>query len=298
MLKMYQKHAHSGDSTEFWEETWENTSFNGALAFCKSDPLLPIFEKYAKPGMKMLEGGCGIGYYVTFHKIRGLKVIGLDFAQRTLKLLSNRVANLNLCAGNVANIPFNDKSFDVYYSGGVVEHFEDGAETSLKEARRILKDDGVLLISVPYQSPLRRLVGFIKKPFWKKVSNSIKEEPPNGLNFYCYAYKTREFEQMLANAGLKVIEKKGFSVIWGLYDLPIFAQQTGEPAAGKQTSNPEESVVIPDFTTPQQSSLLKRLVVSEDDTVPVLGLGVKFMRWFAGHMMMYVCVRNDSNFSK
>jgi ubiquinone/menaquinone biosynthesis C-methylase UbiE len=298
MLKMYQKNAHSGDSTEFWDETWENSSFNAALTFCKSDPLLPIFQRYAKSGMTMLEGGCGLGYYAVFHSIRGLNVVGLDFAQQTLKILKKRVSSLVLCAGNVANIPTDDKTFDVYYSGGVVEHFEDGAKKSLEEARRVLKDDGVLLISVPYCSPLRNAISLFKTPFWKKVSSSVKDDAPEGLNFYCYAYKTSEFTKMLEDAGLKVIKKQGFSVVWGLYDLPIFSQKTGEATQAKTDSENDENIVIPDFNKPENPSLLKRLVVSEDDTIPILGLGVRFMRWFAGHMMMYVCVRNDSKLAK
>jgi hypothetical protein len=46
---------------------------------------------------------------------------------------------------------------------------------------------------------------------------------------------------------------------------------------------------LPDVNEAINSSILKRLVVSEDDTVPILGLGVKFMRWFSANMMMYVC---------
>jgi hypothetical protein len=37
-------------------------------------------------------------------------------------------------------------------------------------------------------------------------------------------------------------------------------------------------------------SLLKRLVVAEDDTVPVAGWGVKVARSLFANMMMYVCV--------
>jgi ubiquinone/menaquinone biosynthesis C-methylase UbiE len=290
MLKMFSKSAHSGSSVELWEENWEASEFNRSLEFCTVDPLRPLFEKYAKKGAMMLEGGCGMGQFVTFYTLKNVTVVGLDFAQRALNRLNNQVPNLPLCAGDVSNLPFVDKSFDLYYSGGVVEHFEDGAEESLKEACRVLKDDGVLMLSVPYLSPLRRLLMPLKKGFWKRVDKSETEQNYNGLNFFQYAYKTPEFEKMLNEAGLRVIKKQGYAVLWGLYELPIFKEYSEVAAPNKSKS--DEKVIFPDVNKSVNSSLIKRLVVSEDDTVPVLGLGVKFMRWLSANMMMYVCVRN------
>jgi ubiquinone/menaquinone biosynthesis C-methylase UbiE len=290
MLKMFSKSAHSGSSVELWEENWEASEFNRSLEFCTVDPLRPLFEKYAKKGAMMLEGGCGMGQFVTFYTLKNVTVVGLDFAQRALNRLNNQVPNLPLCAGDVSNLPFVDKSFDLYYSGGVVEHFEDGAEESLKEACRVLKDDGVLMLSVPYFSPLRRLLMPLKKGIWKRVDKSETEQNYNGLNFFQYAYKTPEFEKLLENAGLRVIKKQGYAVLWGLYELPIFKEYSEVAAPTNSKSN--EKVIFPDVNKSVNSSLIKRLVVSEDDSVPVLGLGVKFMRWLSANMMMYVCVRN------
>jgi hypothetical protein len=38
---------------------------------------------------------------------------------------------------------------------------------------------------------------------------------------------------------------------------------------------------------------MKRLAVAEDDTVPLLGLAVRALRYACANMMMYVCVRED-----
>ncbi len=293
MLKMYQKNEHSGSSVELWEEAWQAGHFLESLKFCLVDPLRPLFEKYAKKGSVMLEGGCGMGHFVAFYTLRGVRVIGLDFAQRTLTRLSNQVPNLPLCGGDVSALPFGDNSFDVYYSGGVVEHFENGAEKSLQEAARVLKNDGVLLISVPYFSPLRRLLAPFKKGFWRKVDKSESEPNHNDLAFFQYAYKTSEFEEMLKKADLRVIKKQGYAVIWGLYELPVFNPQS-EIGTSSTVPQINEKVIMPDVNQSVNSSLIKRLLVSEDETVPILGLGVRFMRWFASNMMMYVCVRQDS----
>lgn len=294
---MYLEQAHAGSTPDFWDENWEKSQFEENVKFCRISPLRPLFEKYSRKGSLMLEGGCGVGHYLAYYSARGWRVVGLDFAQKSLKTLHKRQEQLKLCAGNVAALPFEDETFDIYYSGGVVEHFEGGASESLTEARRVLKKNGILLITVPYLSPLRKILMPLKKSEWRKVKNAVIDDRKfvEGKSFFQYAYTFSEFESMLNEARLKVIERQGCGVLWGLYDIPLL-NRGGEVEVSnvKKTTRQKETEVINinDLIKDEPLSLVKRLVVSEDDTVPVLGLGVKFMRWFAGNMMMYVCVRD------
>lgn len=291
---MYQKQAHAGNTPDYWEENWKAIQFEESVRFCQIDPLRPLFEKYSRAGSLMLEGGCGMGNYLTYYSLRGWRVIGLDFAQKTLKNLRRRQNHLDLCAGDVSHLPFADETFDLYYSGGVVEHFEGGAEKSLREARRVLKKDGVLLISVPYYSPLRRILSPLKKKEWRKIT---KPELDNGNSvadkkFFQYAYQPKEFEKMLAEANLKVVEKQGFAVIWGLYEIPFLNRNAKSEFSKNSAKKETREINTEELLKDKPVALLKRLVVSEDAKVPVLGLGVKFTRWFSANMMMYVCIRD------
>lgn len=294
---MYIKQDHAGSTADFWEDNWAASEFEKAVSFCAFDPLRPLFEKYLRPDSLMLEGGCGMGNYVSYYSARGFRVIGLDFALRALKTLRTRQPHLKLCGGDVSRLPFADKTFDLYYSGGVVEHFEGGADESLKEAKRVLKDDGVLLISVPYQSPLRSILSPLYRDAWRKVSET-KVETPNEAGdkvFFQYAYRPSEFKRMLADAGLKVVDKQGYAVIWGLYELPIVNRNgTSElaSAGAKPSREPIGFIDVTDSVKDRPASMAKRLAVIEDASVPVLGLGVELMRWAAANMMMYVCKRN------
>jgi SAM-dependent methyltransferase len=297
MIKMYQKQAHAGNTPDFWEENWEASHFEESLRFCPVDPLRPLFEKYSQAGSLMLEGGCGLGHYLAYYAAHGRRVVGLDFAQKALKNLSKRQNNLDLCAGDVSLLPFADETFDLYYSGGVVEHFEGGAEKSLREARRVLKKNGFLLISVPYYSPLRRILSPIKKSEWRKIAKPEIDDRETlaGKKFFQYAYRTGEFEKMLAEAGLRVVEKQGYAVLWGLYEIPLLnpnGKSEFAKVSKRKKSGEIKAVNIEEIIKDRRTSLLSRLVVSEDETVPVLGLGVKFMRWFSANMMMYVCARD------
>lgn len=296
MLKMFLDQDHAGDEPDFWEANWAASHFEESVRFCAVDPLRPLFEKYLRPDSLMLEGGCGMGHYIAYFAARDHRVIGLDFALTALKTLHVRQPNVTLVGGDVSNIPFPDKTFDLYYSGGVVEHFESGAGPSLREARRVLKDDGVLLISVPYYNPLRRMLTPFRKNEWRQVDSS---EAGNGTiagkKFFQYAYRTGEFKKMLADAGLETIKTQGYAVLWGIQEISLFGGlgngETSKPNGQPPTKAAAEYVDVKDLVANRQSSLLKRLVVSEDDSVPVLGLGVKFARWAVANMMMYVCVR-------
>ena len=294
---MYLECSHSGSSPNFWEDNWAASQFEESVRFCVVDPLRPLFEKYLRSGSLMLEGGCGMGNYVSYYTARGFNVVGLDFAQRALKTLQTRQPNLRLCGGDVSRLPFGDETFDLYYSGGVVEHFEGGAENALSEAHRVLKKDGYLLISVPYYSPLRKAMSPFRKVEWRVVDRPHIdiEQRADGKRFFQYAYTRREFSAMLANAGLRVINTQGYAVLWGLFELP-YLNKNGRsefPAASAPVDKAEPAEVdVTPLITESNSSLAKRLAVHEDASVPVLGLGVRSLRNTAANMMMYVCVRN------
>lgn len=298
MLKMYHGNSQQGGSSAFWEETWNDGGLEEAIRFCEVDPLRPLFELYAPPGSLMLEGGCGRGQYVAFYSDRGISVIGLDFARDALRNLQSRNPNLALCAGNVADLPFRDEAFDVYYSGGVVEHFESGADSALREARRVLRPGGILLISVPYINPLRRLVSLVKKSDRRWVSKAGLDDSVTlgSRRFFQYAYSKREFQSLLGAAGFDLISTKGYSIIWGLYELPFInmavqalAHRRGGPT-GTRNGN-AKGVNDPLHENRSSPSKLKRLIIGEDDSVPVAGLAVKPLRWTCANMMMYVCRR-------
>jgi SAM-dependent methyltransferase len=303
MLKMYHGHPEAGASPAFWEDLWSDGAFEECVRYCAVDPLRPLFQRYSHRGDWMLEGGCGQGQYVSYYSALGLRVVGLDFARDSLRRLRDRQA-LKVCAGDVGRLPFRSESFDLYYSGGVVEHFEGGADRALLEARRVLRPAGVLLISVPYYSPLRRVLRFVRRREWKRVTapKAGDDEIPDGLRFFQYCYAPAEFSRMLAAAGLRVTARQGYSILWGLYDiswLHHIGSTWSRPLTNAYGANEHRTLgaeQLPSEDFPKADTwkaVFKRLVVSEDDTVPVGGLFVRLGRWACANMMMYVCVRES-----
>jgi SAM-dependent methyltransferase len=292
---MYHRHVEPGSSAAYWEAFGSGSTMADHLRFCEVDPLRPLFERFLKPGSVMLEGGCGRGQYVAYYGARGFTVIGLDFAREWLKAARAERPELKLCAGDVGALPFEDATFDLYYSGGVVEHFEGGADRPLAEARRVLKPDGVLLLSVPYYSPLRRALALGGRPQWKTVARpqvDASEDAGGSMRFYQYAYTIPEFTALLHAAGFRVLGTQGYAVAWGLYDVGIVERLAARFQRRRDSTHaaPAEAGEAARNGAAAPVSLLKRLVVAEDDTVPVAGLFVKAARSLCANMMMYVCV--------
>jgi SAM-dependent methyltransferase len=176
----------------------------------------------------------------------------------------------------------------------VVEHFEAGPLEALREARRVLTDDGVLLVSVPYLSPVRSLLAFSKGDR-RRVRETRAGDPADaGKAFFQYAFTTKEFGRLLDDAGLRVVRTQGYAIYFGLMELPL-AGRLLDWAQRRRAGGPprarEAAVAAPVTPAPVAASpsLAKRVLVSEDVSVPFAGPPLRFLRWATANMMMYVC---------
>ncbi len=95
--------------------------------------------------------GCGAGYGCKILLEFGAKsVYGLDISLETLKYARSEFSAEGLMHiwSPVESLPFSDNNFDLVTSFEVVEHLKD-YKGHLLEIKRILKDDGLLIISTP-----------------------------------------------------------------------------------------------------------------------------------------------------
>jgi SAM-dependent methyltransferase/uncharacterized protein YbaR (Trm112 family) len=138
---------------------WENAAFDKQ------------FEKVLPgPGASILEVGCGAAQWmVHFAKKFRLNVWGLDNSLRACQV---GVRNLQLsgitghivCA-DLFEPPFRPGSFDVVYSGGVIEHFDDYT-APLHSIARLVAPGGLLITEVPN---IAGWVGLVKRAFEPEV---------------------------------------------------------------------------------------------------------------------------------
>jgi SAM-dependent methyltransferase len=141
---------------------------------------------------------------VFYLRQRGFNVTGIDLAPSALEQAKAYDPSAPVFLDDVRHTRFPDKTFDAAISLGVVEHFEEGPQDALAELRRILKDDGILLISVPVNSLARRLLFHrLRELLIWYLRRRGKWEPGA---FEEYRYTQKEFRSYLESAGFQVLE--------------------------------------------------------------------------------------------
>ena len=104
--------------------------------------------RYAS-GAAVLDAGCGSGYGAA-ELTSAATVTALDISHDALLHACETYARagLRFAQGSLEALPFADASFDLVLAFEVIEHLEHWEEM-LREARRVLKPSGVLLVSTP-----------------------------------------------------------------------------------------------------------------------------------------------------
>ncbi len=87
----------------------------------------------------------------------GYDITGIDLAVDALRIAKEYDPKAPIHADDILHTSYPDRSFDAVNLSRVVEHFEEGPELAFRETRRLLKDDGVFLVTVPLQNVNRIL---------------------------------------------------------------------------------------------------------------------------------------------
>ncbi len=99
---------------------------------------------------KILDIGAGTGKYSIALSNEGYDVTAIELVKHNLMTLKSKNSNIKAFQGNAINLKkFEDKTFDMILLFGPMYHLisDDEKLMALFEAKRILKDDGIILIS-------------------------------------------------------------------------------------------------------------------------------------------------------
>ncbi len=111
--------------------------------------LLDRFLKMVK-GKKVLDIGCGNGRDTKYMSEKGFDVTGIDLSSNMLKIAEKFAPKAKFYRMDMRKIGFKDKSFDGLWALSSFMHIpKSQAYQTLEEFRRVLKDDGIMLVSVP-----------------------------------------------------------------------------------------------------------------------------------------------------
>ncbi len=165
-------------------------------------------------GDKILEVGCGNGYYLSLLNRLGKnpKLVGVDIDRSALEDAEKRIADksIKLIFSFAEKLPFKNSSFDKIVMSEVIEHVAD-EKPVLREVYRVLKQGGILTLTTccidypffwdPVNWILQRLFKtHIKSGFWAGIWNQ-----------HTRLYKKEQFEQLMKNAGFRIEQSESLT---------------------------------------------------------------------------------------
>lgn len=104
---------------------------------------LELINKYLV-GKKILDVGCGKGFYVDFLTKKGVDVTGVDFVAKFIRE-AKKLKQGRFIKADAQKLPFKDNEFDTVLLFDILEHGDD--RLLLKESARVVKSK--ILVIVP-----------------------------------------------------------------------------------------------------------------------------------------------------
>jgi len=143
------------------------TAFMAARSFGSHGEFI---RPYIKPGMKVLDCGCGPGVIsVGLAEAVGPAghVTGVDFGESQIEIAKERATpNLTFKVASVYELPFDDGTFDLVFSHALFEHLAEPIR-GVTEIRRVLRAGGAAGLCSPDWG------GFILSPSDDQVETAI-----------------------------------------------------------------------------------------------------------------------------
>ncbi len=120
---------------------------------------LPFFAFTSFRGKKVLDAGCGPGWFTIQYALGSAEVTAVDLTPRAVELTLQHLAYKKLAANvreaNIENLPFEDESFDLVISLGVLHHTPK-ITLALHECFRVLKSGGQAKIALYHKGILHQ----------------------------------------------------------------------------------------------------------------------------------------------
>lgn len=191
-----------GVKKEIWDESWRKVKNTLEVrdVFWVSDQVKFSYVKRVLPGVSnTLEVGMGSARISAYLAQEGCQVFGVDYSANAIEVAKRNFALLGLtgtfCLGDAFRLPFSSDCFDMVFSTGLIEHFEDPSPIVV-EMVRVLRPGGVFWSDIaPRKFSLLRSLDFLTKLVKRDRVEIFERE-----------FSKREVELLLSEAGLREVD--------------------------------------------------------------------------------------------
>ena len=146
---------------DFYEKYWAKREtaipVNDPTIIDRKELLLNTLHEYCKIHT-VLDAGSGDGCFTKFLKDEGYDATGMDISRLAIEEASRNNPGIPfLCNQLDQKWPFDDGTFDAIFSTEVIEHVY-GTYEMFHEMNRVLKTNGLLIITTPYHGLIKNLM--------------------------------------------------------------------------------------------------------------------------------------------
>lgn len=171
-----------------------------------------MFDDYLAKGDRVLDLGCGNGRYYELFKNKEIDYIGIDNSERLISIAQRKYPMISFQVADALKLPFPDNCFDKICSMAVLHHIPSKEFRSefLKEAKRVLKKDGILIFTVWKFHQLKEIYSLIKYSILKLIGKSkldfkdIMKHWGKETDRYYHWFSKKELVALVKKAGFKV----------------------------------------------------------------------------------------------
>ena len=140
-------------------------------------------------GKKILDAGCGNGYFSSWLTERGAQVFGVDGSSEMIEIAKMKYADIPFKVHDLTlNFPEPDQSYDFVFANMLLMHM-DSISIFLSDAKRLLKPNGELIFSVLHPC-FNQPTSNLYKTLWQKITFA----KPSSLAFDYYSHHPGRYE--------------------------------------------------------------------------------------------------------
>lgn len=133
-------------------EGYSRNDYLSPVTIKRYNELLDYFEQFRKTG-KLIDVGCGIGYFLEEAKKRGWEVYGTEYTDEAIQICEGK--GITMKKGKLNPADFEPESFDVITNFEVIEHINNPQE-EIQNFNQILRKGGLVYITTPNWNALLR----------------------------------------------------------------------------------------------------------------------------------------------